>query len=127
VQQRHTRGRAGERKAAGMPSGSGTGGRARAAWQHAGGTARAGECHDLVGSVLLGRQRNSRVHASMGTGWRLARGGRMPDMWRSHVDGEEVAWPKKRIAAREMNCSSTASKHSREPATELGCAGREEV
>jgi hypothetical protein len=48
-------------------------------------------------------------------------------VWRSHVDGEEVAWPKKRIAACEMNCSSTVSKHSREPATELGCAGREAV
>jgi hypothetical protein len=51
----------------------------------------------------------------------------MLDVWRSNVDGEEVARPKKWIAAREMNCSSTASKHSREPTTELGCAGREAV
>jgi hypothetical protein len=41
ARQRHTRGRAGERKVAGMASGSGTGGRARASWQHAGSTARA--------------------------------------------------------------------------------------
>jgi hypothetical protein len=80
AQQRHTRGRVGERKAAGMPSGSDTGGRARAPWQHAGGTTRAGECHDLAGSVHLGRQRNTQMRASMGTGWRLARGGRMPDV-----------------------------------------------
>jgi hypothetical protein len=74
-----------------MASGSGISGRARAAWQHAGGTVQAGECHDLAGSVQLGHQRNTRVRASMGTVWRLARSGRMPDVWRSHVDGEEVA------------------------------------
>jgi hypothetical protein len=69
ARQRHTCGRAGEQKAAGMASGSGTGGRARAAWKHAGGMTRAGECHDLTGSVQLGHQRNTRVRASMGTGW----------------------------------------------------------
>jgi hypothetical protein len=90
TRQRHTRGRAGERKATGMASGSGTGGRARAAWQHAGGTVRSGECHDLAGSVQLGRQRNTRVRASMGTGWRLPRSGRMPDVRHSHVDEEEA-------------------------------------
>jgi hypothetical protein len=44
------------------------------------------------GSVQLRRQRNTRVRASMGTGWRLARGRRMPDMWRSHVDSEDHVW-----------------------------------
>jgi hypothetical protein len=68
ARQRHTRGRAGERKATGMASGSGTGGRARAAWQHAGGTVRSGECHDLAGSVQLGRQRNTRGACEHGHG-----------------------------------------------------------
>jgi hypothetical protein len=65
-------------------------GRARAAWQHAGGTAQACECHGLAGSVQLGRQRNTRVRTSMGTGWILTRSGRMPDVRHSHVDEEEA-------------------------------------
>jgi hypothetical protein len=90
ARQWHTRGRAGERKAARIASGSGTCGRARAAWKHAGGTARACECHGLAGSVQLGHQRNTRVRMSMGTGWRLTRSGRMPDVRHSHVNEEEA-------------------------------------
>jgi hypothetical protein len=48
-------------------------------------------------------------------------------VWRSHVDGEEVVRPKKWMGVHDMNGSSTTSRHSGEPATELGCAGREAV
>jgi hypothetical protein len=65
-----------------MVSGSGTGGRVRAAWQRTGGMSQAGEqtllgkqtdvregeCHSLVGSVQLGRRRNARARASVGMG-----------------------------------------------------------